>query len=710
MNPGPRFRSALLASAALLFCLPVGSQHKQQLTYPTTRRGKTVDNLHGTRVADPYRWLEKAKVPAVQRWMQAQDKLARDYLLRLPHKAALVKRLRQLYYIDSISAPRRRGKRYFYTRRHRNKEKQVVYFRIGKQGREQVLLDPNTWSKDGSVSLGNWSVDRKGMRVAYQVRSNNADEAVLHVKNVTTGKVSAIDRIAGARYAYASWTPNGKGFYYTWLPTDPNIPPQHRPGYAEIRFHRLGTDPKRDRIIYARTGDPTIFLGVGLSRNGRWLFLYKWRGWAATDIYYKDLKKKNAAFKLFIQGKRSNWSVYSWKRYFYIWTNEGAPNGKLYRTLTTSPTRKHWKLIVPERTQVVLEGSGIFGSHLITSVLKDARRQLEVRSATGKLLRPIAGPGLGSISGLTGNPKDDEIFFSYSTFLRPPRILVSSVKSGKTETWRVIKVPIDARPFTAKQVWYQSKDGTRVSMFLIHRKDLKRDGTTPFLLYGYGGFSVSLTPQFSATMYPMLEKGMGYAIANLRGGAEFGEQWHRAGMLLNKQNTFDDFIAAAQYLIKKGYTRPGKLAIQGGSNGGLLVGAAMTQRPKLFRAVVCSVPLLDMVRYHLFGSGRTWIREYGSAEDKEQFMALYKYSPYHRVKKGTPYPALLLLSADSDDRVDPMHARKMAAAVQYASSSGRPVLLRSEKKAGHGGGGMVKKWVASVSDIIAFLFSELGVE
>jgi prolyl oligopeptidase len=667
-----------------------------------------IQNIHGVDVADPYRWLEAEDSAEVQAWMKGQNAYARRRLESLPGREALSERLRELFYVDALSTPRQRGQRQFYERRHADKEKAIVYWREGTQSEERVLIDPNTLSDDGSISLGIWVPSHGGEKVAYTLKENNADEATLYVMDVATGQVSPSDRIEGAKYAEPSWTPGGDGFYYTYLPTDPDIPVADRPGFAEIRFHALGTDPENDPLVHERTGDPATFAGAWLSRDGHWLFYSVSHGWNATDVYYRDMRVGEQTWRPLVVGVDALFSVEAWDDRFYVMTNDGAPRWRVLRVDPSSPDRASWEEVVPESRDAVLENAAVVGGHLALTYLRDAVSQLEVRTLDGELVRRVPLPGLGSSGGLRGNPDQDEAYFSFSSFTRPVEIYRTAISSGETELWSKVELPIDPSPYTVEQVFYPSKDGTAVPMFLVHRKDIPRDGSTPFLLTGYGGFNVSETPSFRSSLYVWLEAGGGYALANLRGGGEYGEEWHRAGMLGNKQNVFDDFIAAAEYLITDGLTRPERLAIRGGSNGGLLVGAALTQRPDLFAAVVCDVPLLDMVRYHLFGSGKTWIPEYGSADDKAAFSWLYAYSPYHHVKAGVAYPAVLLRSADSDDRVDPMHARKMAAALQAASTSNKPILLSIEANAGHGGADRVKKAVEEATDVYAFLMKELG--
>jgi prolyl oligopeptidase len=705
-----------------------------KLPYPASKRGDTVDTLHGTKVADPYRWLEDVKSPDVQTWMTAQNDLARAELAKLPERDAIAARLKELFYVDSLSAPRHRGSRYFFRRRHASKEKAVIYWKEGKTGAEKVLFDPNTWSSDGSVALGEWEPSWDGKRVAWQERRNNSDEATIYVMDVATGKKSTVDVIEGGKYAYPSWTPQGDGFYYTWLPTDPAIKTADRPGFAEVRFHKLGEDPKKDITVRERTNDASTFVGGTLSEDGHWLVLNIEHGWTSTDLWIQDVRPSNGrpkapakrvsmkdgkpdsgsppqpetagplsggAWTPLVVGQKAHYRAEAYKDQLYVMTDEGAPRWRVFRVDPKKPERASWTEVVAERKDATLDGFSVIGGRLALTYLKNAASLLEVRELDGKVVREVPLPGIGTVGGPIGRQNEDEAYFSYESFTFPAEIHQTSMKSGETKLYSKVTVPVDPTPFTVTQVFYPSKDGTKVSMFLVHRKDLKRDGSARVMLYGYGGFLINQSPAFVSSAYPWLERGGIYAVPNLRGGGEYGEEWHQKGMLLQKQNVFDDFIGAAEYLIREKYTRPSRLAISGGSNGGLLTGAVAVQRPDLFGAVLCAVPLLDMVRYHLYGSGKTWTSEYGSAEDAAQFKALYAYSPYHHIKQGTKYPPLLLLSADSDDRVDPLHARKFAAAVQAATTGG-PVLLRIEKNSGHGGADLLKAEVEKGADRYAF--------
>ncbi|HKO92160.1 MAG TPA: prolyl oligopeptidase family serine peptidase, partial [Polyangiaceae bacterium] len=747
---------------------------------PPTRRDELSETLHGIQVDDPYRWLEDASKPEVQSWVTAQNAHARLLLDALPSQAKLRQRFAELLYLDAVSPPEERGGQLFYTRRYKTREKPVLMVRPQRasnapgqehgqeQGQEhseeRTLIDPNELRADGSISLGNWFVSWDGKYVAYTLHENNADEATLFVRDVATGTDSAIDRITGAKYAGPTWTPDNRGFYYEWLPTDPSIPVAERPGRTELRYHRLGTDPAQDPLVFPATRDPKTFLGGGVTRDGRWLIVSVQQGWQQNDVYVRDARlpltglkddaadvaaagtspsgagaaraKASAArfgFVPFVTGLDGMFRVSWWNGAFYVHTNYEAPNYRVLRleskkwsskpaaaskpstankggaTQSIAPNEfalDQWREIVPE-SPAKLDDASVIGGALVLSYLENAASRLAIHDLSGKRLRSVSLPGLGSASGLVGDPDRDEAYFAFTSFTVPTQVYQAYIEHGSTSLWSQIELPLDTSQMQVEQTWYHSKDGTKVSMFVVHRAGIQLDGSHPTLLYGYGGFNIDMTPAFSALAAVWLEQGGVYAVPNLRGGGEYGEAWHRAGMGPNKQNVFDDFAAAAEHLIERGYTTSERLGIYGGSNGGLLVGASMVQHPELFAAVACAVPLLDMVRYHRFGSGQTWIAEYGSPEDPVEFATLFDYSPYHHVLPGVKYPALLMLAADSDDRVDPMHARKFAAAVQWAGS-GRPALFRVEENAGHGGADLVKKRVAYNSDLTAFLLDQLA--
>jgi prolyl oligopeptidase len=678
------------------------------VAYPSTRRVDQVDDVRGVRIADPYRWLEDEKSDEVRRWVQDEDALARGYLAKLPGREAMAARFKDLFYVERAGTPRHFGNRWFFPRRDAGKEKFTVYWREGRGGPDKVLLDPAAWSADGSVALGVWRVSWDGRKVAYGVNRNNSDESTIAVMDVATGKKSDVDVIEGGKYADPSWTPAGDGFYYTWLPAPDAVPTADRPGYAEVRFHKLGTDPKSDKVLRERTGDPKSFLTADLSKDGRWLVLRIDHGWSHTDLEVMDLRARKPEWKPLVTGRDAIYSAVVDRDRFFVRTNEGASKYRVFRVDPAHLERDRWTEIVPERKDATLEDFGVVGHELMLGYLKDVVSQVELHDEDGKLVRAVDLPTIGSAGGMSGNPDDDLAYYAFESFTYPDEIFETSVKTGKTTSWYKLKVPVDPSKYVVEQLFATSKDGTRVPFFVVHAKEMAKRGDAPTILYGYGGFQIAQSPFFASSIFPWLERGGVWAVANLRGGSEYGEEWHRHGMRHEKQNVFDDYFAVAEELAKQGFTRPEKLVAMGGSNGGLLVGAAITQRPDLFRVALCEVPLLDMVRYHLFGSGKTWIDEYGSADDADDLKALLSYSPYHHVRQGVKYPSTLLLSADSDDRVDPMHARKFAAELQWASSGG-PVLLRVEKHSGHGGADLVKASVEKLADEYAFALEQMGV-
>ncbi len=675
--------------------------------WPETRKDSIVEPIQGKQIADPYRWLEDADKADVQAWMKVQDDYARAELAKLPGREEIAGRLKQLMYYDAVSPPTHRKGRYFYSRKHADKEKTILYWKQGEKGAEKILFDPNTWSTDGTKGLGGAWSSYDGKYVAYAIKENNSDETTIKIREVATGK-DLPDVLEGTKYSDASWTPDAKGFYYTWVPpVGGKVTVAERPGFAEVRYHALGSEQSKDVLVHPATGSAETFIGGEISRDGHWLIVAIQHGWNASDVYIKDARKPKSDWKTLTKGVDATFTVQAWKDRLYVTTNDGAPRYRVFKVDPTKLDRKDWKEIIPQ-SDATLDGVGIVGGHLVATYLRNATSQMEIRTLDGKLVRKVDLPGLGTTGGISGNPDEDTGYFSFTSFTDPNVIFKTSIKTGKVEEWARIKLPFESSQFTTEQVFYPSKDGTKISMFIISKKGTPKSGKNPTILYGYGGFNVNMTPGFASTRAVWLERGGVFAIPNLRGGGEYGEDWHRAGMLLQKQNVFDDYIAAAEYLIKEGWTSTPHLAISGGSNGGLLVGAAMTQRPDLFRAVICSVPLLDMLRFHLSGSGKTWVPEYGSADDPEQFKAIYAYSPYRvAVDAGRrAYPALLMDSADHDDRVDPMHARKLAATIQAnqaASPTESPVLLRIERNSGHGGADMVKQQVERATDHYVFL-------
>ncbi|WP_394841591.1 prolyl oligopeptidase family serine peptidase [Pendulispora brunnea] len=681
--------------------------------YPASRRENVADSHWGVRVADPYRWLEDAANPEVQSWMAAQDGYARQRLAAIPNREAWLERLRPLYRADSSKAPVKRQDRYFWTRHHADRDKEVVYWKVGKDGAEKVLFDPNTWSSDGSTGLGVWAPSWDGKFVAYDVHENNRDDAELHVLDVNSGKETG-EVIPGTKYNWygAAWTPDNTGFYYIWAPPiGGDVTGPTRSGFAEVRFHRLGTGPAKDPIVLPATHDSEAFVSVDLSRDGRWLVATVVHGSAGdvVDVSIQDRTAATPAWTPVVDSKsvRALFSVQVWNDTMYMLTNLDAPHFRVVQVDPKHPEQANWKEIVPEDAEATISTLDVLGGHLVLNSMRKATTELTVRNLDGTFVRNIPLPDRGSSDVIVGEPDDDTAYFNFYSFTTPEIQFETSISQGTVREYSRDTTPFDASAYVTDQVTYSSKDGTPVTMFVVHRKDVTPNGKNPTILYGYGGFNVNMTPWFSASTAAWLASGGVYALPNLRGGGEYGEAWHRAGMLLQKQNVFDDFIAAAHWLVDNQWTNSSQLAIRGGSNGGLLVGAAMTQAPELFDAVICEVPLLDMTRYHLFGASRPWIPEYGSVDDEQQFKAIYAYSPYHHVERRD-YPALLMLTSDSDDRVDPLHARKFIAQVQWANTSKAPAWLRIEKNAGHGGADSVQQSIDEAADIFQFLSAQFA--
>ncbi|MCA9623819.1 MAG: S9 family peptidase, partial [Myxococcales bacterium] len=514
----------------------------------------------------------------------------------LPGREALEKRLEELSYLEWVRPPLRRGKRLFFERRHKDKEKSVWYWREGEGGEPKVLIDPNLLSDDGSVSLKGVYPSWNGRWVAYKLSENNADESTMFLMDVATGKKSEIDTIVGAKYASASWNPEGTAFYYTRLPVDEAIPVAERPGYAQIFLHRVGQSPEKDELVYDKTGDPKTFIGPDLSHDGRFLFLYKFHGWTSNDLYVRDLKKRGSKLQPIGEGEDAKFSAVAHQGKLYVHTNLDAPRWRLFEVDPNALDRASWKEIVPQHESAVLEEVSVIGGDLVLSYLDAASSRVVVADMAGKKIRDLELPGIGSVIGPVGNPDHDTAFYGFSSFTTPSTVFETSMKKGGKKPYFTLDVPVDPSPYLVEQLWFPSKDGTKVSMFVVRRKDMPRDGSTPMVLHGYGGFNINKTPQFIPSWFVFLEHGGALALVNLRGGGEYGEQWHKDGMREKKQNVFDDYVAAAEHLIAQKYTSNTRLAIEGGSNGGLLVGAVMTQRPDLYRAVICAVPLLDMVR------------------------------------------------------------------------------------------------------------------
>ena len=679
------------------------------------------DTIFGTKVDDPYRWLEDGSSPAVKSWMSAESDFAHARLAALPRREAFAARLNELLYSPTQGIPRRRGSRLFYARKEAHQEKDVVYWaELGADGlpkAEKVLLDPNTWSTDGSLSLHVWNVSWDGKKVVYDVHKNNADDAELHVLDVASGKKSEVDFVPDTKFSSPSWTATGDAFVYTRVPHQVNgkvLADDERQGYADIRKHVLGTPVSSDEVVREKDGDPTSAAGAVISDDGHWLLVYVEHGANRTDVYFRDLRGRKSAAgpgaKLtpLVVGHEASYTVAAYHDRFYIQTNDGAPRGKIVVADPSSPDPAMWKPVIAERQDEILSDMSVVGGKLSVSYRKDVASRLELHRMDGSFEAEVHLPGLGTASALAARDDDPVGYYFYESYTYPYEIFRYDVRTQKQSSFYRHKLPLDPDDYVAEQTFAPSKDGTRVPLFVVHKKSVQKSSGRPLptILYGYGGFDIAEMPTFVPAAIPWLDAGGVYAFANLRGGSEYGESWHVHGMRHEKQHVFDDAIGAAEHLIKEGFTDSAHLAARGGSNGGLLVGALLTERPDLFAVGLCGVPLLDMLRYDHFGQGKFWIDEYGTASKAEDFPFLYAYSPYHHVTPGTRYPALLLLSADSDDRVDPMHARKFAARMQAASSGG-PVLLRIEKNAGHGGADTTRSRIAQVADQYAFALANM---
>jgi prolyl oligopeptidase len=679
---------------------------------PAAKAGAVEDTLHGRKIADPYRWLENRDDPEAQAWVSKELAYTRSLLDPLPGRDQIHARLEQLLTIGTINTPQIAGPYYLYTKREGHQNQPVLYVRRGVNGKDRVLVDVNAMAADGTVALDWWYPSRDGKYVTYGTSPSGSEISTLHVLETATGKLLP-DEIPQTRAASVDWKLDGSGFYYTRYPKKGEVAAGEEMYNRHVFYHVLGSKPEGDPLIFGKGRDPQEWPGVGLSNDGRWLMVAASQGWTKSELFVREAKSEGD-FTPVTEGKNFLYNAEIYEGDLYIMTNEDAPRYRVFKVAAASPARANWKELIPQ-SDAVLTGARIIGGKLFVEYEKNASSQLRIFSTDGKFLKDVKLPTLGTIIGLGGEWNSKEAFYGFQSYTVPPTIYHYPLATGVSAQWAKVDAPsVDSAAYQVKQVWFLSKDGTKVPMFVVAKRGLVLNGQNPTLLTGYGGFNISSTPAFRRAVYLWLEHGGVFAEANMRGGSEFGEDWHRAGMLGNKQNVFDDFIAAAEFLISQKYTDKEHLAIQGGSNGGLLMGAAFTQRPDLYRAVVCQVPLLDMLRYQNFQIAKLWIPEYGSADDPKQFEWLYAYSPYHHVKEGQSYPAILFMTADTDTRVDPMHAKKMAALMQARAANGsdpkRPILLRIEPKAGHGAGKPIAKIIEENTDIYSFLFWQLGVK
>ena len=680
------------------------------LQYPETRRVDHADDYHGVKIVDPYRWLEDdvRNSKEAADWVAAQNKVTQAFLASIPQRETIKKRLTELWNYEQYSAPFKEGGKYFFFKNDGLQNQAVLYVQDTLESPPRPLLDPNSWSKDGTIALSGTAVSEDGKYLAYGRAEAGSDWTTWHVLEVATGKLLD-DELKWTKFTHAAWTHDSKGFFYSRYEE-----PKKGQEFQTLNFnnklyyHRIGAKQADDVLVYFQPEHPEWFFGAQVTDDGRYLVITTGVG---TDDKYRvtvrDLGEPLAAAIDLIDKFENDYTLAGNDGpVLFFRTNFQAPRRRLIAIDLRQPKRENWKEIVPQAEETLDEVS-LVGGHFIASYLKDVKPLVKVFARDGRFVRQVQLPGIGSAVGFDGKQNDPETFYLFTSFATPTSIYRYDVATGESKLLRRAKVKFNPDDYEVRQVFYNSKDGTRVPMFIAHRKGIRLDGSNPTLLYGYGGFNISLTPMFSVGRLAWMEMGGVYAVANLRGGGEYGEAWHQGGTKLKKQNVFDDFIAAAEWLVAQKYTRPDKLAIQGGSNGGLLIGAVMTQRPDLFGACLPAVGVMDMLRFHKFTEGRLWVDDYGSADNPEEFKAIRAYSPYHNIKPGTKYPATLVTTADTDDRVVPGHSFKFAAALQAAQAGDAPILIRISTRAGHGAGKPTLMRIEEVADEWAFLYRVL---
>jgi len=681
------------------------------ITYPNAKVVDQVDDYHGTKVADPYRWLEDTDSADTRAWVEAENKVTFGYLEQIPYRKAIHDRLTKLWNFERYRVPQKQGGRYFYEHNNGLQNQNVLYVAESLNAEPRVLLDPNTLSSDGTVALVGHAVSEDGKLLAYGTAASGSDWMEWHVREVDTGKELS-DVLKWVKFSGASWTKDGKGFFYSRY-DEPKQGTMLRDTnyFQKLYYHRVGTAQSEDKLVYERPDNKELGFSGNVTDDGHYLIISVWQGTSPKNrLYYKDLTRADAeVVKLLDDFDAQYQFIDNDGPVFWLKTDLDAPRGRLIAIDSRHPERDRWRTIVPQAAETLTSASVVNDSFLL-GYLKDAQTEVRIHDLEGKFLRNVDLPGIGTAEGFSGKRKEKETFYGFTSFIVPTTIYRYDLVAGKSEVFRQPKVDFDPGRYDTKQVFYTSKDGTRVPMFLTYKKGLKLDGNNPVLLYAYGGFNISLTPAFSVANAVWLEMGGVYAQPNLRGGGEYGEDWHQAGTKLKKQNVFDDFIAAAEWLIANHYTSPAKLAIRGGSNGGLLVGACMTQRPDLFGATLPAVGVMDMLRFHKFTIGWAWTSDFGSSDDAEQFKAIYAYSPLHNLKPGIKYPATLVTTADHDDRVVPGHSFKFAATLQADQAGTAPVLIRVETKAGHGAGKPVSKQIEEMADEWAFVARNLNMD
>jgi prolyl oligopeptidase len=675
-----------------------------KLSYPTTRKNHQVDDYHGRQVADPYRWLEDDNSEETKAWVAAQNKVTFDYLRKIPQRAAIEKRLTELWNYERYGLPQRRGEHYFFTRNNGLQNQSVLYVADALDGHARVLLDPNKLSDDGTIALAHWEISDDGRQMAYALARGGSDWQTWHVLDVATGKQQR-DKIEWSKFSGASWLADGSGFFYSgYDPPAEDAVLTGRNEFQRLFLHRVGTRQQDDQLIYERRDKPSWGFNGSVTDDGAFLIISIWQGTLPKNqVFFKQTSAlRDDAVELISGFDARYYFVGNVGNTFYFNTDSQAPLGRVIAIDIDRPDRKHWREIVPQQKEN-LRGVSFVGGRLLCQYLSDAKSRVRVFDLEGGEVDEIELPGMGTASGFSGRQEDRETFYAFDSFTTPTTIYRYDIAAGESTIFRQPQVDFDPALYETRQVFLKSQDGTRVPMFLSYRKGLKLDGDNPTILYGYGGFNIPLTPSFHVTNLVWMEMGGVYASANLRGGGEYGRTWHEAGTKHNKQNVFDDFLAAAEYLIAENITRPEKLAIRGGSNGGLLVGAAMTQRPELFAAALPAVGVMDMLRYHKFTIGWAWVSDYGSSENAEEFRTLIAYSPLHNLRKGVKYPATLITTGDHDDRVVPAHSFKFAATLQEKHAGDAPVLIRIETSGGHGAGTPISKLIEEAADRLAFL-------
>ena len=671
----------------------------KHLPYPETERGDVTDNYFGTEVADPYRWLEDDNSEATAAWVKAENEVTFDYLSKIPFREEIKKRLTELWNYPKESAPTKKGDWLYFSRNDGLQNQDVIYRRAIAGGEAEVFLDPNQLSNDGTVALAAISFSKDGKYLAYATAASGSDWVEIRVMD-TESKQQLDDCIKWVKFSGATWAPDGKGFYYSRYDEPKQGVYSSKNEFQKVYYHRIGTPQSADRLVYTDPKHPLRYFSAWESDDSRWIFVLSSEGTSGSEILYK---RRNASkFNVLLKGFDYDYSIVECiDDNLYVMSNEGAENYHLIKIDLNDPSKR--EIVIAEKENL-LEGVSSAGGCLTAIYLEDAQNKVYQYEMNGTLIREIDLPGIGTIGGFDGEREDTELYYWITTFTAPATIYSFDVKSGESKLYLRPEVAFNPDDFTTEQIFFTSKDGTRVPMFVSYKKGLKRNGKNPCYLYGYGGFQINLTPSFSPSSIMFMEQGGVYVFVTLRGGLEYGEKWHKAGMLENKQNVFDDFISAAEYLIENKYTSSHKLAIAGGSNGGLLVGACEVQRPDLFAVCLPSVGVMDMLRYHKFTIGWGWVVEYGSSDNPEQFEYIYKYSPLHNIKEGVEYPATLITTGDHDDRVVPAHSFKFAAQMQYAQAGDAPILIRIETKAGHGAGKPTSKRIEEATDSYAFLF------